>query len=171
MKAKFILVLLSLSVFGGNAGVVASAEAPKEIEELEPLDYQELEFKENTDYLHDKQKVEMKNTLPEKQFDIDFDGGKQLPNVGDTSFLFEDGERGGKSTVAAMASEMGLFNEEVKVRETNVVETSAMNNAQASESSFGRTVIFVGLIIVGLIMLFVFILPRLIHQPVPQNRK
>ena len=171
MKAKFILLLLSLCVVGGSAGAIASAEGPKDIKEFEPLNYQELEFKGNTDYLHDKQKVEMKNTLPEKQFDIDFDGSKQLPDHSDTLFLFEEAERGKKSTVTVMASEMGLFKADAKDSGTNFIGASSVNDEPTPGTPIGRTVIYMGLIIAGLLVLFGFLLPRFIHQPVPQKRK
>lgn len=157
-KYQFILPLLVLMFIGTSFIVVA--EEPKEAKDLDPLIYEKLEFKKNTDYLHDKQKTEMKNTIPEKQFDIYFDGRNKLPNRGDTSFLFQTAERGEKSTVTAKSSELKLFSSS----DTKKLELSAaeMKEEKSSNNSV-RTILFFGIIALGVLMLFVILLPRLVN--------
>lgn len=167
MRAKFVFIFFSFFLIG----TVASGAVMAETKDLAPLIYEGLKFKGNTGYLHDQQKAEMKNTLPEKQFDIDFDGSSQLPDRSDTSFLFGDSDREGKSTVAAMASEMDLFKEQEMGRNTFINDQPELNTEQSSAGSVGRTLIYIGIILAGLLVLFVFLLPRLMHQSVPQNRK
>ena len=84
MKIKTVLFVL---IIWFSAVQFVSAE--EQVKDLEPLIYEKLKFKKNTNYLHDEKKTEMKNTIPEKQFNIYFDGRKQLPNRGDTSFYFK----------------------------------------------------------------------------------
>jgi hypothetical protein len=172
MKVKRTFTLLVMvCAFWLIAGNDVGADEVETIHDLDPVIYDKLEFKKNTDYLHDQQKIEMKNTLPVEQFDIDFDGSKQLPDRGNTSYLFQEAEREKKSTVAAMTSEIGLFEDEGKYRKAEEVQAPIANNEQTVGNNTGRTIIFIGLIAVGLLFLFAFLLPRLINQPVPANQK
>jgi hypothetical protein len=171
MKVKPTFTLLVMAVVLWLIAGNVSANEEEKIHDLDPVIYDELEFKKNTDYLHDKQKIEIKNTLPVEQFDIDFDGSKQLPDRGDTSYLFQEAEREKKSTVAARTSEIGIFEDKGKYRKTEEVQAPIANNEQTVGNNNGRTVIFIGLIAVGLLFLFAFLLPRLINQPVPANGK
>lgn len=156
VKLRFLVPLLFLMLVGN--GLVIYAEEPKKVDDLEPVIYEKLEFKKNTDYLHDKQKTEMKNTIPKKQFDIYFDGRNKLPNRADTSYLFQTAERGEKSTVTAKSSELQLFSEKEMVQSNETIpkieEKSSSNNR--------RTILFFALIGVGIITLFVILLPKLV---------
>lgn len=143
----------------GN-GFVVFAEEPKKVEDLDPVIYEKLEFKKNTDYLHDKKKTEMKNTIPKKQIDIFFDGRKKLPNRGDISYLFQTAERGVKSTVTAKSSELKLFSAvDTKKAELSV---SQMEEEKSSTNRI-RTIIFFGIVGIGIIALFTILLPRLVN--------
>lgn len=157
MKVKPLLFLaILLFTFIGNSLLVL-AEEPKKAEELEPVIYEKLEFKKKTEYLHDKQKTEMKNTIPKKQVDIYFDGRKKLPNRADTSYLFQTDERGEKSTVTAKSSELKLFSN----KETTLSnEPSLIVEDEISGNSF-RTILFFSLIGIGILSLFVIFLPKL----------
>lgn len=161
MKAnKVILVILcSVLLCSIKSGVVL-ADENKTIDELEPLLYEKLEFKKNTDYLHDAKKTEMKNTIPIKQFDIYFDGRKKLPNRTDSSFLFQSDERGEKSTVAARSLELKLFNsgdQEIKTKGS----TSPGQEQLGSSNGNLLTLVFLLIIAIGIIILFAVFLPKL----------
>ena len=155
IKLSFFSPLLLLMLAGN--GCIAFAEEPKKAEELDPVIYERLEFKKNTDYLHDQKKTEMKNTIPVKQFDIYFDGRNKLPNRGDTSFLFQTAERGEKSTVLAKSSDLKLFSD--KDVATNVPISKI---DEETSNSNGRALIFIVLIGMGLLAVFVIFLPRLV---------
>ncbi|TQR21290.1 type VII secretion EssA family protein [Psychrobacillus vulpis] len=158
MIIKKVLLLLSVILISWSFNVHANKD--ESISNLEPVIYEKLTFKKNTDYLHDVKKIEMKNTIPVKQFDIYFDGRKQLPNRSDTSYLFQTAERGEKSTVAAKTSELKLFSKEGKGEKelsgntVNEVETASDN---------ARTMILLAIIAVGLITLFMVFIPRLVN--------
>lgn len=158
MKVKsHLLFPIFLLILVGNS-LVVFAEEPKKAEDLDPVIYEKLEFKKNTDYLHDKKKTEMKNTIPEKQIDIYFDGRKKLPNRGDTSYLFQTAERGEKSTVTAKSSELKLFSEKGNTQADVLVSQIG----EESSSNSVRTIIFFVLIGIGILTLFVIFLPRLV---------
>ncbi|WP_093059439.1 type VII secretion protein EssA [Psychrobacillus sp. OK028] len=158
VKSRLLLPVLLLSLVGNS--LVVFAEEPKKAEDLEPVIYEKLKFKKNTDYLHDNQKTEMKNTIPKKQFDIYFDGRKKLPNRADTSYLFQTAERGEKSTVTAKSSELQLFSEKeialANETESKIEEESSGNNL--------RPILFLGLIAIGMLTLFVIFLPKLVNS-------
>ena len=157
------LLLLTLLLFWtvGGASVLASAEDEPNLD-LEPVIYEKLKFKKNTDYLHDSKKVEMKNTIPTKQFDIYFDGRKKLPKRSDGSSLFRTSERGEKSTVAVKSAELNLFTK----TEVAKNERSPVNSIE--EETAGnrtRTMILLAIIAAGLVVVFTIFLPKLVNAP------
>lgn len=164
VKASFFILLFSLIVVGND--LVVFAEEPKKVEDLDPVIYEKLEFKKNTDYLHDKQKTEMKNTIPKKQFDIFFDGRNKLPNRGDTSYLFQTAERGEKSTVTAKSSELELFSHK-EITQPDV----SVTKIEESTSSNVMKIIFFVLIAAGILTLFIILLPRLVSTTAPKSVK
>lgn len=168
MSVKRIIVVL-LVVWGMGASFYSvQAETDDSIRDLEPVKYDRLKFKQNTDYLHDTKKIEMKNTIPVKQLDIDFDGSKKLPERGrDISYLFQEAERGQKSTVAAKSAEIGLFTTDTPDRK---VETVKNIQDEQPKSTNVRTMIFIGLIGVGIIFLFTVLLPKLVNEPNRRNK-
>ena len=162
-----ILVLLAIVVLFVDLHVVL-AEEDKTIDELEPVIYEKLKFKKNTDYLHDGKKIEMKNTIPNKQFNIYFDGRKQLPNRSDTSFLFQTSTRGEKSTVAAKSSELNLFMDKSK-GDKRLPDSQFNSNGTATNNT--RTMIFLAIIVVGLCALFLVVLPKLVQPSETSTNK
>ncbi|GGA19261.1 type VII secretion EssA family protein [Psychrobacillus lasiicapitis] len=158
-KVLLLLVLLAFAVLFVDLQVVL-AEEGKTIEELEPVIYEKLKFKKNTDYLHDGKKTEMKNTIPDKQFNIYFDGRRQLPNRSDTTFLFQTSARGEKSTVAAKSSELNLFMAESK--NDMQLPDSYMDDRETATNKT-RTLIFLAIIAIGLLALFIVVLPKLVQ--------
>ena len=156
VNPRLLFPILFLTLVGN--GFVVLAEEPKKVEDLDPVIYEKLEFKKNTDYLHDKKKTEMKNTIPKKQVDIYFDGRKKLPNRGDTSYLFQTAERGEKSTVTAKSSELKLFSE----KDITLADVSVSQIEEESSSNSARTILFFGVIGIGILTLFVIFLPRLV---------
>lgn len=162
MKAKrvcsfFLLFLLAFT----TEIAVAQAEENKKMDELEPMIYEKLKFKKNTDYLHDGKKMEMKNTIPTKQFDIYFDGRKKLPNRSDTSYLFQTANRGEKSTVAAKSLDLKLFSNEGK-RDRELSSSPPGEGKAANHRT--RTIILLAIIAVGLAALFMIVIPKLVYS-------
>lgn len=158
MKVKLCFLFPILLLIQVGTSAIVFAEEPKKAEDLDPVIYEKLEFKKNTDYLHDKKKTEMKNTIPKKQVDIYFDGRKKLPNRSDTSYLFQTAERGEKSTVTAKSSELKLFSE----KDITFAGVSVSKTEEESSSNRVRTILFFGLIGIGILTLFVIFLPRLV---------
>lgn len=93
MNRKLVAILLLVAFSWIARPAIGTANSDESIKELEPVLYERLQFKKNTDYLHDAGKIEMKNTIPTKQFDIHFDGSRKLPDRGDTVKLFRKAER------------------------------------------------------------------------------
>lgn len=162
MKTKSTWLLLLILIIAWTAGdrIVQAALGDEPNLDLEPFSYEKLKFKKNTDYLHDSKKVEMKNTIPVKQFDIYFDGRRQLPKRSNGSYLFRAGERGEKSTVAAKTAELGLFasaeKSGKKITAVKIIEENTGTNMP-------RTLILLAIIVAGLVTLFTFFLPKLVN--------
>ncbi|KXH78555.1 type VII secretion protein EssA [Sporosarcina sp. HYO08] len=158
MKIKIMCIALFISMFGWTlTAIVGKADSNESIEDLEPLLYERLKFKKNTDYLHDQKKIEMKNTIPVRQFDIQFDGSQKLPDRSDRSYLFQSSNREKASTVAVKSREIGLFKNEINLKKKDSVQMPADEPAGTSI----RTTIFIGMIVIVLIVLFTFFIPKL----------
>lgn len=168
MSVKRVMVALLVMWITGASWYSVHAETDDSIRDLEPVKYDKLKFKQNTDYLHDTKKVEMKNTIPVKQLDINFDGSKKLPKRGgDISYLFQEAERGQKSTVAAKSTEIGLF---IKDNPDRKMETVKNKQDEQPKGTNIRTMIFIGLIAMGMIFLFTVLLPKLVNEPTGREK-
>ncbi len=162
MKVKFVSLALLLLILITGVGVVSvAADGDDSIEGLKTVDYEKLKFKKNTDYMHDRKKVEQKNTIPTKQFDVHFDGQKQLPNRNDTSFLFNSAKRGEKNTTAVRASDLQLFTNSAN-------EEPFLASEKPYEQKVGNTRfqswLLIGVLLLGIIVLFTTLLPRLLQS-------
>lgn len=144
------------------AQTTVHANEEKSSKELEPVIYEKLKFKKNTDYLHDGKKTEMKNTIPEKQFNIYFDGRRQLPNRKDTSYLFQTSERGEISTVSAKTSDLKLFSNESKGEKE---QSGTSLNMEEPAGNKTRTMILLAIIAVGIVTLFMVFIPKMVNTP------
>ena len=159
MKLKRNWLLIVSFFFMGFISGEVHAEEGKSSSDLQPLEYESLKFKKNTDYLHDDKKIELKNTLPKKQFDIFFDGRQQLPDREDTSYLFQTSKRGEISTVSARSQELQLFSKEAS---SSVIQTSEMIE-EGTSSKLPMMIIFT-LLILSIGSLFLFIVPKLLKN-------
>ncbi|MFS0576296.1 type VII secretion EssA family protein [Sporosarcina sp. 179-K 3D1 HS] len=170
MKRKRMRIVLLLAALGWfifpKPGLTNSDET---IKDLEPVLYNKLQFKKNTDYLHDAGKIEMKNTIPVKQFNVQFDGTRKLPARGDTTSLFREAGRSERSTVAAKSKEIGLFTKEVPIR--NGIDGHPNTFQERSADHSGRTIIFVLLIVIGVVVLFTVFIPKIIQASPAEERK
>ncbi|BAQ10913.1 hypothetical protein OXB_2442 [Bacillus sp. OxB-1] len=170
MNRKLVAVLLLASFSWIARPAIGTADSDEFIKELEPVLYEKLQFKKNTDYLHDAGKIKMKNTIPVKQIDIQFDGSRKLPDRGDTVNLFRTAERSERGTVAAKSKELGLFSNEVSKREEASVGPGVIDGP--SSNSGGRTLVFILLIAIGAIVLFTVFIPKIIQEsPAEERRK
>ncbi len=154
---KILSIFIIITVILFPKTMTVEADEQETANELNPLIYKKLRFKQNTDYLHDTGKTEMKNTIPVKQFDINFDGSKRLPKRDDTSYLFQSATRGEKSTVSARTAELDLFNEETTQKLEPILKQDDVKPSNASM----RTWLYIGMIGIGILFLFTFLLPRL----------
>ncbi|MEI4768675.1 type VII secretion EssA family protein [Psychrobacillus sp. FJAT-51614] len=162
MSLKQVTILFCVLMISWSlAQTTAHANEEKSIKELEPVIYEKLKFKKNTDYLHDRKKTEMKNTIPEKQFNIYFDGRRKLPNRKDTSYLFQTSNRGERSTVSAKTSDLKLFTNESKGEKEQ--SSASLNMEPAGNRT--RTLILLAIIAVGLVTLFMVFIPKMVNTP------
>ncbi|KQL36833.1 type VII secretion EssA family protein [Psychrobacillus sp. FJAT-21963] len=159
---QFTLLFCVLMISWLLAQTTVHANEEKSSKELEPVIYEKLKFKKNTDYLHDGKKTEMKNTIPEKQFNIYFDGRRQLPNRKDTSYLFQTSERGEISTVSAKTSDLKLFSNESKGEKE---QSGTSLNMEEPAGNKTRTMILLAIIAVGIVTLFMVFIPKMVNTP------
>lgn len=165
MKHKRTTLLLLLA--GATAAALpVLADEPEEnpAEALEPFQYRSLEFRKKTEYLHDRGRVEMKNTLTETQLNLDFSEEVRIPSPIQVSDLFLEPGRSETGTAAAKAAELGLFTEEAPVSEEIAAKDPQPIPDEQQDGSQVRNWLFVGVIILAIAGLFAFIVPALLKS-------
>ena len=110
----------------------------------------------------------MKNTIPVNNLTLTLMAVRSFRRGRDISYLFQKAERGQKSTVAAKSAEIGLFTTDNPDRK---VETVKNIQDEQPKSTNIRTMIFIGLIGVGIIFLFTVLLPKLVNEPNSEIRQ
>lgn len=159
-KRNFTLLLLA-GIFA--VALPVSADKPEEnpAETLDPFEYKELEFRQKTEYLHDRGQVEMKNTISEAQINLDFSERVVTPSPIEVSELFLEPGRSETGTAAAKAAELGLFTEKAPGSEAAAKEPTQVSMEQA-EGAPVRNWIFISAIVLAVGGLFAFVVPALL---------
>ncbi|WP_194270818.1 type VII secretion protein EssA [Fictibacillus phosphorivorans] len=147
---KTLLVIILFLVCLGPKTVFAGAS----IRELAPNLYEENQIKESTEYLQEESLSGKKKRLPEEQKDLTFTktGDNQLEDLQDD--LFDQSVKVDNST-ASKAKTMGLF---AAGREENLAAAND-EDQNRNTSGFSISVIYSGLIILGVAVLLALLIP------------
>ena len=132
------------------------AFASKNLEELNPNEYKDQQFKDNTEYLHNDPLLEKRESLPEEQKLLDF-----LPKEYDAEEerkkrLFQEGFEKHKTT-AYESTKLLLFTSSEKEVKTEEGETGSMTDTK------GIKTFYIGILLGLLLLTFLFLVPRLIR--------
>ena len=152
-RLLIIVVLLPIFLFINENR--SWAAATPSLETLTPNEYEEKEFKENTDYLNEKALYEKKEAIPEIQKKITF----EKPTLDSMNQLKEklfDGTV--DNTVSTQAKQMKLFTGEEQ--EAFKLEDK---NKPFSNPQIKVTVVLVVLLAIGLIVMIVLLIPKMIQ--------
>ncbi|WP_404432546.1 type VII secretion protein EssA [Sutcliffiella horikoshii] len=155
MKAKVALFLIALCVLIALLplnGTVTSADS--DIESLEPNSYEKRDFKENTNFLREKNLNERRESVPEEQKLLTFKEREKKAEEDFIGTLFMTGEKK-STTIQATSQELKLFTEQDNSR-YQVVITS-----ESSSKTNSITILLYGFLAIALILLLVIILPRM----------
>jgi type VII secretion protein EssA len=117
-------ILIQLILIGGIVSMfVPPISANKNINDLIPNDYQNNDFKKNTDLIHDQTLTNEKIKIPEEQKSLTFEGISinKLNELTDKLFKSEEKDT---NTIKAKAENLKLFSESESARLGSLEERS-----------------------------------------------
>lgn len=150
----FIFVVLLPLLFFIHENRSWAAATPS-LETLTPNEYEEKEFKENTDYLNEKALYEQKKTIPEVQQKITFEKPTFDPLDTLKGKLFDGTSN---NTVSTQAKQLKLFTEEDQGEFKLADSSKSVPNPQIKV-----TVVLVALLVIGLIVMIMLLIPKMIQ--------
>lgn len=156
MKLKrFIKIILLIPAFWLIAS--QSAGATPDFNNLTPNTYEKKEFKENTDYLHEKSLYENKKEIPEEQKDLTFTKKNLDPLKEVKEQLFDGGETT-NNTITAKADQLQLFSD--SKQESFFRAEDQTPTEQDNKLIF----LYIILLIIAIGVIMGFLIPRMAKQ-------
>lgn len=152
-RLLIIVVLLPIFLFINENR--SWAAATPSLETLTPNEYEEKEFKENTDYLNEKALYEQKDAIPEIQQKITFEKPTSDPLEKLKGKLFDGAVN---NTVSTQAKQLKLFTGEKQGDLKLADKSKTVSNPQIKV-----TVVLVVLLAIGLIVMIVLLIPKMIQ--------
>jgi type VII secretion protein EssA len=162
-QAKFIsfILLLLMAVFHLTIVGVVHADTTK-IDELVPNEYQQNEFKSNTNLLKDNSLLNQRTNIPEEQKGITF----EKDNISKDEELKKElflSDATDQNTVKAKAEELQLFSSE-EVTTSNQIEEDT-----PSSSNLSLSILIWALVGISILLLIVVLFVWGKSQKSPQN--
>jgi len=143
-------ILIQLILIGGMVSMfVPPISANTNINDLIPNDYQNNDFKKNTDLIHDQTLTNEKIKIPEEQKSLTFEGvsSNKLSELTDKLFKSEEKDT---NTIKAKAENLKLFSQSESAR------LGSLEEGSSSSSSLSLLIaVFVGICILLLIVVIV----------------
>ncbi len=137
-------------------GVGSGYAKTNSIDSLNPNEYKEKEFKDNTEYFHNDSLLKNKKGIPEAQKQLDFVPENYNPNEKIQAELFVQNFQERKS-VAYESMKLGLFSEEVETVNVSVIQSSTKDE----RNNKGLQYIYIGLLCACVITVLIWLVPKL----------
>ena len=146
---KVIVLIPALLLIVGH-----SAGATPDFNNLTPNTYEKREFKENTDYLHEKSLYENKKRIPEEQKDLTFTQKNLDPLEGVKDKLFDGGEAM-NNTITAKAEQLQLFTD------SDPESIYKAEDLAPVEHKNKLTILYIILLVIAIGVTMGFLIPRM----------
>ncbi|KON85645.1 lipoprotein [Sporosarcina globispora] len=149
---KVIVLIPALLLLAGQ-----SAGATPDFNNLTPNTYEKREFKENTDYLHEKSLYENKKQIPEEQNNLTFTKKNLDPLKEVKDKLFDGGETI-NNTITAKADQLQLFSDSKQESFLKVEDQTPV------EQENKLMILYIILLVVAIGVIIGFLIPRMAKQ-------
>jgi len=146
-----LALLFPISLF---INVNATEAAAPDLETLTPNEYEKKEFKENTEYLHEKALYENKQSIPEQQKELTFELPMSDSNEEILNQLFV-GEMNAQQTIAEKAEQMNLFSDK------RPEDLQLKDKSDDPPNRQIQLMVIIGLLAIGLIVVLVLLIPKM----------
>jgi type VII secretion protein EssA len=150
---KVLVLIPALWLLAGqNAG------ATPDFNNITPNTYEKKEFKENTDYLHEKSLYENKKQIPEEQKDLTFTKKTLDPLKEVKEKLFGGGETT-NNTITAKADQLQLFSDSKQENFFNAEDQAP------AEKDNKLMILYIILLLIAIGVIMGLLIPRMAKQP------
>ncbi|MGM9949890.1 MAG: type VII secretion protein EssA [Lysinibacillus sp.] len=156
MKHPWKYSILFIIMFLWMASDTDSAFASPTLEDLNPNEYKDRQFKDNTEYLHNDPLLEKRENLPEEQKLLDFLPKDYDANEAMQNQLFQEGFEEHKTTAYESTKLLLFTNSEKKVK-TQEGETESIADTAAIRT------FYIGILLGLLLLTFLILVPRFIR--------
>ncbi len=148
LKIVFLL-LVFLMIFDKTAG------ATPNFHQLMPNSYEENEFEDNKEYLHEQSLFENKEPIPEEQKELTFTKKNDDPIKQISEQLFA-GDSKMNHPVTVKAEQLGLFSnfEKGSLYQEDYSKKPMKQNSQLM-------ILYIGLVILAMVVMLVFLIPKM----------
>ncbi|MBG9443068.1 type VII secretion protein EssA [Cytobacillus firmus] len=153
---RIIKIILLIPAFWLIAG--QNAGATPDFNNLTPNTYEKKEFKENTDYLHEKSLYENKKQIPEEQKDLTFTKKNLDPLKEVKEKLFDGGETT-TNTITAKADQLQLFSD------SKQESFFKAEDQVPAEQDNKLMILYIILLVIAIGVIMGFLIPRMAKQP------
>ncbi|MBX9976542.1 type VII secretion protein EssA [Cytobacillus firmus] len=152
---KYLKVLALIPAIWLIAG--QSAGATPDFNNLTPNTYEKKEFKENTDYLHEKSLYENKKEIPEEQKDLTFTK-KNLDPLKEVKEKLFDGGKTTNNTITAKAEQLQLFSDS---KQESFLKAEDQTPAEQDNKLM---ILYIILLVIAIGVIMGFLIPRMAKQ-------
>ncbi|MDM5227694.1 type VII secretion protein EssA [Cytobacillus sp. NJ13] len=152
---KYLKVLALIPAFWLIAG--QSAGATPDFNNLTPNTYEKKEFKENTDYLHEKSLYENKKQIPEEQKDLTF-AKKNLDPLKEVKEQLFDGGETTNNTITSKAEQLQLFSDS---KQESFLKAEDQTPAEQDNKLM---ILYIILLVIAIGVIMGFLIPRMAKQ-------
>lgn len=152
MKVKILLLLATLLIV--MIKDISNVKASTDLDNLNPNQYNETEFTDNTEFLHNDSLLESKNSIPEELKPLTFIPGQYNPNKIVFNQLFTQNQEHNK-TIAIESKQLQLFSGETKNMQENLVDEKNETN------NFGLKMVYFSCLVGLLLVVLIILLPKM----------
>ena len=152
---KFSFFFL-LTVYLVNANI-SFAQTNSNLEDLNPNEYRNQQFKDNTEYIHNDSLLERRKNISETQKQLDFLPKDTNKNGEIKKQLFKEGFEEHK-TLTYESTKLLLFTNSEKQLQLADRATESINNTKSIKN------FYIGIIFSLVLLMFLFLFPRVIRN-------
>lgn len=132
--------------------------AATELNDLNPNEYKEKEFKDNKEYLHNDSLLDSRKNIRDEQKQLDFIPKIYERNEKIKAELFVDDFKERK-TIAYDSMKYGLFSNEREIAKARVTDLVLDDRSKSN----GLQVVYIGLLIACIFVVLLWLVPKMVH--------
>lgn len=168
MKCRKLAVVFGFSILMGVGFEIESGfplnletkqvSAATELNNLNPNEFKEKEFKDNKEYLHNESLLDNRKNIREEQKKLDFKPKvlERNEKIKEELFISDFKER---KTIAYDSMKYGLFSNEREIVKTKITESIPDDDSKSNGLQF----FYIGLLIACIFVVLLWLIPKMVQ--------